>query len=176
MGQYYQIYIKNENVKMITEPNGGYKMIEFSHFGAPVISELCFQIEQAPSYVLTVGDYAEKKDCKNDKALELYQEYMSLSPIAKNPTFDAFKFEGKACVCYELGEYIDFDEYEEEDTYFPITILTALGNGKGSGDYGPTKTEKKLVGSWCGYHIQIIKKDSIDLSKFKNIGVQFFYE
>ena len=45
-------------------------------------------------------------------------------------------------------EYIQLDHTEGEDDLFPVAILTAVGNGRGGGDYfGP---HAEYAGAWAG--------------------------
>ena len=54
-------------------------------------------------------------------------------------------------VNHDKNQFVDLKKYKEKSTVdgwciFPISLLTALGNGRGGGDY---HKDDPLVGSWA---------------------------
>lgn len=143
-----------------------------------------------PMRVVWCGDYAEPDECKtlgfepdrvwNTKEIEpLYyqgEEYL--------PKLKYFVNESKK-LYLDLNRYVKNNTYtnssswtvegvkttkEWEECVYPISLLTALGNGRGGGDYGKCYPDFDKVGSWAGDLVTIVDKRP---AGYKPITVNF---
>jgi len=81
-----------------------------------------------------------------------------------------FDYSHKFLVNLTKKEYISFDEYMAKATsdwqLNPISILTAIGNGRGGGDYySDDKKTMELVGSWAWDVITIDEEEPVGMKK-----------
>lgn len=125
-----------------------------------------------------VGDYAEedemKKITKGDVSYAMIwgnedegddHDY-GRAPAIILPLVKRFSYKGKYLLNHTKKVYMSFDEYiaahnahenaERGWEISPFTILTAIGNGRGGGDYNGTYQE--VVGTWAWDEIGIAKK------------------
>ena len=70
-----------------------------------------------------------------------------------------------------LGDYIGYDTSMRRASLFPLSILTAVGNGEGGGDYFGACMES--VGSWAFDEIDLVRKDELPKGLEKEQDVQF---
>ena len=75
-----------------------------------------------------------------------------------------FGYKGKYLVNWSKGVYISFDlwkkHYEKDEwPLCPFAILTAIGNGRGGGDYEGIEMDR--VGEWAWDEISIEKKPPV---------------
>ena len=70
-----------------------------------------------------------------------------------------------------LGDYIGYDTAMRRVSLFPLSILTAVGNGEGGGDYFGSCMES--VGSWAFDEIDLVRKDELPEGLEKEQDVQF---
>lgn len=166
MGQYYSPVIKRENELKVFNPHDfgdGWKLCEHSWLLADgVMIAVLNELEKAPAKVYWVGDYAtkEKYPKLNDFTEEEMAEVkMQTTNCLVNPHHTVLPapacFNGKFVVNHTKKEYFIIGEHEdeEEQKYFPLSILTSAGNGAGGGDYfGKNESE---VGSWFGDEIGV---------------------
>ena len=68
-----------------------------------------------------------------------------------------------------LGDYIAHDTAARRTSLFPLSLLTAVGNGQGGGDYQGACM--KSVGSWAFDEIALVRKDELpeDLAEEKDV-------
>lgn len=131
-----------------------------------------------PMRLVWCGDYAEPEECK---ALGF-----DIDRVWNTKEIDPLYYQGEdelSKLKYFVNEskklYLNLTRYEKENTYvnrsswviddvkttkewkecvYPISLLTALGNGRGGGDYGEQFPDYDLVGSWAGDLVTIIDK------------------
>lgn len=179
MGQYYNIgfqkgkkvFVNNRKVK-----DCGYqlaKLMEHSYINNQLMDAVADFLYTNPAKLIWCGDYADDKEVK-DKTHNLL-EYMDLwgdessfrdgvSPFVFKKC-ENFRYKGKFLVNHDKRQYVSFDRVLKENHVYwskhhiinPISILTALGNGRGSGDYNGENQE--FAGSWAWDTIEI--KDTI---------------
>ena len=70
-----------------------------------------------------------------------------------------------------LGDYIAHDTAARRTSLFPLSLLTAVGNGQGGGDYQGACME--AVGSWAFDEIALVRKDELPEGFGKEQNVQF---
>jgi len=128
----------------------GLKLMEHSYWPNDFCRSFAATLVDHPQKVCWCGDYAEEEECKelgfdyND----IWGDNAKASPVELSDfTLDSVKYlVNNDKKCYVV--LADYKEKSTEDgwTTFPISLLTALGNGRGGGDY---RKENSLVGSWA---------------------------
>ena len=147
MGQYYKCV--NLTKKEVIEPhdyNNGLKLMEFSWEGNEVVKVLEYMLatDWKGDEVYVCGDYAD-------------EDYYNLSDNFKHIIIDSEEIpEYKYIVNHNQKTYINLNNlpitnmYETETwEVSPLTLLLALGNGRGGGDFYEQSSGYEYVGSWC---------------------------
>lgn len=157
MGQYYKpVLIQYGKVKVYdrsVEPDKDYvlaKLMEHSWWLNPTCNAVAKLLYKKAGYLFWCGDYAEDGIAKF--AWNSSREYSLPNP-------EDFTLDNKFLVNWTKKTYIDCNEYKERSkdkdgwVIFPLSLLTARGNGLGGGDYYPDNDE--TVGSWAGDQISV---------------------
>ena len=159
MGQYFRPCVLRKNYKLATKSNmvlaslssyafnNGSKLMEHSYIGNSYVKNASALIGDDSEFFgypfAWVGDYADKINGKSlyDFAREIEDEtYKELKHILTTPTY-------KYIVNFTKKEYVEIAEYDENIwQVHPLPLLTAVGNGRGGGDYG---LYSKRVGRWA---------------------------
>ena len=159
MGQYYKVIVRKDGKDTIydrkVEGDDRYvcaKLTEFSWWENKFCRSLAQTLLDSPGKVCFVGDYAEEDECK-----ALGFDYESVWGDNAKHSYSPASFLDLDSVKYLVNadrkEYVDLPKYKAASTdgdgwtLFPLAILTALGNGRGGGDYGDD--EDPSVGSWA---------------------------
>lgn len=162
MGQYYTpIIIRGNSIQTFYshDYDNGLKLMEHSYIGNKFVETVLRQLLDKKAHLAWVGDYAEAEDVKS----ELAQKFIDIESserekkYRRNPAVIG-DFENSfylVFVNHTKKEYIDMTQYITCNkildkwgmTAHPIPILTAIGNGKGGGDYHGTCEDK--VGYWA---------------------------
>lgn len=157
MGQYFAVAIENKKGTRVFWPDGlaEHACVEDA-ISRAVTNEL-----QTPSCVAWVGDYATP----DGKLQSLWEAAWGEDSALENTPEGYSNFEDhKFVVNYDKGEYFSISEYMDKCggkswpglTFFPIAIMTAVGNGRGGDDYEPDNCSEKFVGIWAGDLIQVV--------------------
>lgn len=160
MGQYYHAYTNNQKEERVwslqctnfTETLNfdyyiGLKLTEHSWYGNILTDAMSFYLYRNPTQVAWVGDYAEEAEkfeiCWNDNS----HEYNFVIHD------EAFNYTGKWLVNHTTKEAFAMDKPDDKDwVLYPVSLLTACGNGRGSGDY---YGEHKIIGAWAMHTLSI---------------------
>lgn len=177
MGQYYEIILEDENGERVhydRSINGEYqmaKLTEHSWWLNPTMYCVCELLRQSAMRVYWVGDYADNAAPVNNMGEKMRDEiyhccwgetaipaYISSLPshtfsLSEDPDAIESNLTHRYLVNITKGLYIDCDAYYKRcvrDGWctHPLSLLTAMGNGQGGGDYHGINEEK--VGSWAG--------------------------
>lgn len=189
MGQYYEIYCCKEgkepcayNRKVL--PDCDYmpaKLTEHSWWENEFCRALAWSLVNSPSQVAWVGDYFNPTvEIQNYEffinAIEATQgDSAILQPIEPAPS--EFSLEDYVLVNNTKKSFLRLDKYKNFSTdndgwcVFPISILTACGNGKGGGDYFGINLSQ--VGTWAGDTILLIEKEKITDKEYKDFNEYF---
>ncbi len=154
MGQYYRAYTKNAKEELVwslqctdfTETRNfdwyiGVKLVEHSWYGNTLTDAMSFYLYHNPTQLAWVGDYADEAEvyekCWGEKSVDFnYQVHDQ-----------AFDYAGKWLVNHTTKQAFMLDKPAGEDwAVYPVSIITACGNGRGGGDY---PTAHKMVGVWA---------------------------
>ena len=172
MGQYYTSVISmgNRYYKISSDSfnNGfiGCKLTEHSYLRNEWMDYLANLMYRVPIRLAHIGDYADEYPLYG-----LSQSDDSIKPLKCDIHW--FNYKGKYLINLDKQEYIDFDEYiqavkarhpneKDEDIWVmsPHSLLCAVGNGRGGGDYADEYPSSDLVGSWAWDNIVIEDKDA----------------
>jgi len=149
MGQYYNIVLKakGESKYHVFDRTYGSeytmaKLMEHSFYNNPMVNAICEKLYKRPSRIAWVGDYANEEGDN----LTLYKkawhteryETLEKSFFNLNNMFLVNHTKKLIIDCWEYLK-LNFRQKTEDwcDGYVihPLPLLTALGNGRGGGDY-----------------------------------------
>lgn len=152
------------------EETFGAKITEHSWFGNHLTSGISNLLYKTPKRIIWCGDYAEDDELKNLIPGISMSDVFSDSNKYKRYLWDnieLFDHRNKWLVNYSKREQVSFNDYMNESNYgdvwydktpmimYPVSLLTALGNGRGGGDYHEGGTCFDKVGTWAGDMIGI---------------------
>lgn len=178
MGQYYKAYVRNNDMEATFNPQtaiymtrhglermpdervpgyfecfSGMKLTEHSWIENDFVNGVVELIEENPSTVTWVGDYADDNDDFDGNYTE--EVYASAwhddchdRPFERMPV----THDDGYIVNHYKREYIDLERYvaanvENGWCVHPLPLMTAIGNGRGGGDY--RGNDMHLVGRWA---------------------------
>lgn len=131
----------------------GLKLLEHSWWGNFFCKRFAEQLVDNPSRVAWVGDYAEDDECKQFGFLpsDLWDKDVGDFTYLEESKFSLDDV--KYLVNNTKKIYIDLPEYKKQSNnegwvIFPISLLCAIGNGRGGGDYHDRYPNFNIVGSW----------------------------
>lgn len=175
MGQYYEVLIEQNGQyyhsnRIVDDNLTPAKLTEHSWFENELLKCVQWFIYKKPSRVYWVGDYANSVNHKinwlNPKDIKkIYslcygvEKDKRVKKINSFNSKDTISFHNRFLVNYTKKIYIDgtayFDLASDEEGWCtnPLSLLNALGNGEGGGDYCGKEEEK--VGAWAGDWISI---------------------
>ena len=181
MGQYYKTVIVRENKSddkdILSVDNDcefrcswvGLKLMEHSYLHNIWIETIAFFIYKQRVRMAHVGDYAYEYP-----QYELaYNNHVKRENVDTSQCFNDngdriyFDYKDKYLVNWDKAIYINFNEYmklskaswAEDVVVCPFTLLTALGNGRGGGDYWENNPNFNQIGTWAWDLISI--EDSV---------------
>lgn len=176
MGQYYTpVIMKDDKIStfLCYDYGNGAKLMEHSYIGNSFTETVLKQLLNKPARLAWVGDYAEPEDVENELAEKFIKIENNDEPYRKKPK-KVGAMENSAMLVFinhSKKEYIDITYYilkNGADRYgciiHPIPLLTAIGNGKGGGDYRGKNED--IVGRWACDVIEA--RTWIDTTKYKD--------
>lgn len=186
----YQKYInemKKKYPKMYWDTYFGAKLMEHSWNSCHLMTSVASMLKKGKFRLIWCGDYAEDDEIKDISNGEADYDMLWGDDNYKKAKEDGhIKFVNRCSLkgCYFLNhtkkEYIAFDDYiakaeqkEDRGTWCisPISLMTAIGNGRGGGDYEGINEDK--VGSWAWDEISIKKEFPYD---FKKLDIYFKFQ
>lgn len=159
MGQYYNIAIKKDGkTKAYNRTiDGEYtmaKLMEHSWYLNPMVNAISEKLYKSPSQIAWVGDYADEGELYNI-AYPKSGRYCVLhrSDFTLNGRYIVNHTKKLILDCWE---YLTLSLKDSEDGWVihPLPLLTAVGNGRGGGDYRGINQDK--VGSWAWDMLEIV--------------------
>lgn len=175
MGQYYKVHFVRESTGEVSvftpgvidrEDNvegEGIKLLEHSYWNNPFCCAITSLLTgDNKAYITWCGDYAEESETRrlgfHHKTVwgVSPHQYPRIAP----PYFHMD--EQVALLNHSKHQYLDlkkykekFDKMQSETSYrlwciHPLPLLTALGNGRGGGDYSSSMLNYNKVGIWAG--------------------------
>lgn len=183
MGQYYNLLYKDANGKIKTNcrkiKGTDYimaKLMEHSFLTLSLTDAVSSLLKKGKITQLAwVGDYADDdvEIITNGEAKynDVWGDNVQSTVFKK--LSKKYSYKGKYFVNHTRQEYLSFDEYLKTQKgkwkIYPVSLLTAIGNGRGCGDYYGRDDE--MVGRWAWNKVGITKKKPIG---YKQIHVEFF--
>lgn len=154
MGQYYMPVIKRGNVlrRVYSHDFGnGLKLMEHSYVDNNFVNVVANEIVDSPAQLYWLGDYAEPIDFSSGSMFTRIYNYawrrsrnQRTTVEVKNEVFDWTK--DWYYINTTKKEYVLMPK-PGDWVYTPISLLTAIGNGRGGGDY---RGCNNMVGYWAG--------------------------
>lgn len=160
----------------------GMKLMEHSWMDNDFVNGVLECLHDSPHAVAWVGDYAdESDDFRGAYTTGVYNaawgdDSLPEGPFGKMPAIHREGF----VVNRSKGVYIDLAEYVKAATYspkwarghewciHPLPLLTAIGNGRGGGDYHGEHME--MVGAWAMDEIEYTQ-DAAKLDGLERVDV-----
>ena len=187
MGQYYTVGLKfkNKTKYLNRQVEGcdfhiGAKLMEHSWFKNPFCLAVSESIYRRPSRIMWCGDYYEPEDfdefpAKTKKELLRVAKRLNEEGCTSIKKVD-FDLKDKFLVNHDKKIYIDLNEYFKQNVkdgwcIFPLSLLTAVGNGRGGGDYRGIGFED--CGSWLW---DLVSIESEVPEKYEKTNYDFFEE
>lgn len=184
MGQYYRatLYAEKE-MKWLSsyDTNNGAKLMEHSYIGNYYVMNAEKILFRKPMCVAWIGDYAEEEDTEDTLLKKMIKKVWNEPDVtAETPTVIRGEF-GR--IVDDNLYLINLSKYEKVDLYewhtkhtepkygscvHPLPLLTAVGNGRGGGDYS---AESNFIGYWAGDLIVVVDyaDEQRDYKSFKDI-------
>ena len=177
MGQYYIPYLKDlksgaEQCLNSHHFDSGLKLTEHSWIGNHFCNAVLNLIKDNPKVVAWIGDYAEFEDLGSHFVIgeaeftriynnlwqdEKWEKQHQVEPSDDNIKFDFnkrwFLVNKTKKQVIDLSYYIKQSTIEDDWCLQPLSLLTAVGNGKGGGDYRGCNLE--YIGYWAFDEIYI---------------------
>lgn len=164
MGQYYMAYVRNDEGEKVFCPQdmgSGLKLMEHSWIGNDFVNGVLEAIWDSPSRVAWVGDYADdESDFHERYTKQVYEAVWGEDKEPERTFFRIPKIHKTGFIFnHDRRQYIDLERYAKAAAFcpswdkgatwvtHPLPLLTAIGNGRGGGDY--SGTNEKMVGSWA---------------------------
>lgn len=149
----------------------GYKLMEHSWMDDYLAEAFSYHLwSHHPMRVVWVGDYAEPYECvklgfnhaqvwghpEDDDYVDAEITRLCYPSEEQKKNFNKFKF----FVNETKKLYLDLDKYKYEcvtadGCIYPVSLLTALGNGRGLGDFHKGCVGYEHVGTWAGDYVTI---------------------
>ena len=172
MGQYYRQAIEQDgnldifDAQTVNDWNGR-KLMEHSWIGNSFMDAISERIHNKPANIVWCGDYPDEPQ---DFVTIDWINYETIYPkdgrepqrLEELP--ERFDYSHKYLVNHTNKCYVDFDLYmskcKDKDGWIlhPLSLLTAVGNGRGGGDYHEDCVDYYMVGAWAGNNIEITDK------------------
>lgn len=182
MGQYWRAAIGNDKVQAGID---GYvdneyvmaKLTEHGWWDNQYANNVAYMIYNAPQRVAWIGDYADSEEFYNttpngeitlasktssaEKPLLSKVVWNDDTPKITGLVSIEFNLENKYLINHDTKEFLDCSKYAENSKgtwgiLHPLTLLTAVGNGMGGGDFnGKTREMEDNVGIWAWNLLEI---------------------
>ena len=165
MGQYYRpvLFYGEKTTIYNRDVDENYtmaKLLEHSWWENPLMNAISDKLYQKKSRLIWCGDYAE-------------DEEVAMTNLTVKDIWDCdgegvkstdFRIDNLYLCNHELQEYIDLSKYKknciDNDGWVihPLSLLTAIGNGRGGGDYHDCYPNADKVGIWAWNLISLEEK------------------
>lgn len=167
------------------------KLLEHSYVGNYLVTSVASMLEAGKCRLAWVGDYAEEDEVEKITAGDVRYGVLWGDGCGKNPhEFPRVRFRsvGKFLLNHDKKLFVPLTggffngkwnclvkdpatgkitEKIRTERYSPIPILTAIGNGRGGGDY--FGKDKDLAGTWAWDEISVSDKVPKGYSRLKHL-------
>ncbi len=190
MGQYYMAVLGNEfgtDCKVFNRSvDGEYmfaKLLEHSWWENSFVNSFSERLYNKLGRVAWVGDYAGEPDDFNfpncsASYIPCYREVWGDNVKMLGSTSTVFTLDGKFLINYDTKEYVDLNEYRAKSIdkhgwcIHPLPLLTAVGNGRGGGDFHEGNIGFENVGIWAWHLLTISDAPEKDFTKLNLIFIE----
>lgn len=163
----------------------GLKLMENGLVGSRFVAGIVNTLREAPARVAWLGDYAGRSD--DEDGYEGYDDYADYPNLTEEDyeyvwesdedggSFDRVPNAGDGLSGYlvnlDKGEYIDLGEADLESRFsvHPLVALTAIGNGRGGGDYYGSNMD--MVGAWA---LDLLEVTDVEPEGFDQLDPEAF--
>lgn len=182
MGQYYTPIIKRGKKLegyCSHHYNTGLKLVEHAYINNCFTETVMAELFDNPGRLAWVGDYAEENDVKSEFASEFIQAERNFQEKDYSRP-ESSKSKYQYVINCDKKEYIDIKKYckifDKEDYVIlhPVPLLTAIGNGKGGGDYFGSNME--MIGSWACDTIMVTNSLGEETKNYIDITENLIFE
>ena len=154
MGQYYMPVIKRGNkLRRVYSHDfdNGLKLTEHSYVGNNFVNVVANEIVDNPAQLYWCGDYAEEGDFSSTYMFKRIYGYAWNRQRDDRTTLEdpreGFNWNWNWYFINKTKkEYLKMPK-QGNFVFTPISLLTAIGNGRGGGDY---REDNSMVGYWAG--------------------------
>lgn len=183
MGQYYYPVIKigRKTEVMNRRVDGEYtmaKLMEHSWWLNPFMKAMGNKLYKQKGQLIWLGDYAEQEDFDERGIKKSVRRLLDNEGIGI-ASVEEFSFDNKYICNHTKKEYLDLNKFYKNGIskdgawcICPLSLLTAIGNGRGGGDYGGINADK--VGIWAWDIISIEDEKPKDYTEFDIIFKEEF--
>jgi hypothetical protein len=149
MGQYYKPCLLDNSNDIIGwayshDYDNGLKLMEHSYVGNYFVAVIEKQLYKKAQRLVWAGDYGDTGH---------YERVEDDTRINDHSYISRSKF--KYILNHDRQEFCRIPEETGDLVIHPLPILTADGNGLGSGDY---RASSEYVGVWAGHELEIVSK------------------
>ena len=182
MGQYYQPILGDKFgchcVVFDRSINGTYtpaKLMEHSWWDNDFVNSFSARLYKHKRRVIWCGDYAEPDDFnfQFDSPIYVpnYYEIWGETTRPRGSKSSAFTLDDKFLINHDTRQFVDLNEYKAISTHdnwivHPLPLLTAVGNGRGFGDFHEGNIGYEHVGIWAWNLLSIVDSIPHSFSKF----------
>jgi len=180
MGQYYKPVIKrgSELKRAYSHDfSNGLKLTEHSYIGNNFVNVIANEILENPAQLYWCGDYAEEYDFKSPEVFKEIMDYAwgydypnEAGTTIENPNEEFDWSKDWYYINETKKEYLLMPK-QGDWVFNPISLLTALGNGRGGGDYC-NEENQYYVGIWAGDVVCLSQEKPTD-KIYKDIMLDF---
>lgn len=159
------------------------KLLEHSWWENSFVNSFSERLYNKLSRVCWVGDYADKPDDFNfpncsASYIPCYREVWGDKVQTLSSTSTDFKLDGKFLINYDTKQFVDLNEYNAKSidkhgrTIHPLPLLTAVGNGRGGGDFHEGNIGFENVGIWAWHLLKISDAPEKDFTKLDLVFIE----
>ena len=190
MGQYYMAVLGNEfgtDCKVFNRSvDGEYtfaKLLEHSWWENSFVNSFSERLYNELGRVIWCGDYADEPDDFNfpncsASYVPCYKEIWGDKVQTLSSTSTDFKLDDKFLINHDTKEFVDLNEYKSKSIdkhgwcIHPLPLLTAVGNGRGGGDFHEGNIGYENVGIWAWHLLSISDDAPKDFTKLNLVFIE----
>ena len=156
MGQYYKAIKIDEPMEYVSpwDYNNGSKLMEHSYVGNNYVGTIMQLMTKGNNWhkksIVWCGDYFNEE---NEE--DYYHQVENNNKIKPSKTMTKIQQKKAILVNHTTKKYLMYSKLKSEKGWIinPLPLLTALGNGKGGGDYDGLNNNQ--IGTWARHILSI---------------------
>ena len=162
MGQYYMPVIKRGNVLRRVyshDFHNGLKLMEHSYIDNNFVNIVANEIVENPAQLYWLGDYAEVRDFVSESMFKRIYGYAwrrtKKSRTTVEGAIEEFDWTKDWYYINKTKKQYTLMPKPGDWVITPLSLLTAIGNGRGGGDY---HKDNSMVGYWAGDKVYLSRE------------------